>query len=385
MATERLIVKNFGPIQEADLDLRKVTVLIGEQASGKSVLAKLVATFGEVLLNKEALQSILNYFEINTFIKPDSEVEYSNQAYRHHYQRNDLAKSFSDKYLEELFFDYVRTESAIREMLIPATVRSEEGRAKLRELREKNSQLRKELRVLTQLYEYILAERVIISTLAKSLFQIIDRNISLPRFLTNFASEFEIAREQYSKIYLPPLGITYLFENNQNKVRLKTGEKIDMELSASGFQSLIPLLLVVENRSNLDNQVFIIEEPELNLYPTTQKKLVEYLIEKCTKGDNRLIVTTHSPYILTALNNCIEANNVLKSNPEAKDKVNKLVPPESQIAYEDVAAYFVANGTAKSIMNEGYQMIDANALDDVSEELARVYDSLLDLKYQPQD
>ena len=42
---------------------------------------------------------------------------------------------------------------------------------------------------------------------------------------------------------------------------------------------------------------FIIEEPELNLYPTTQKLLLEYLIEKCTKGDNRLIVTTHSLYI----------------------------------------------------------------------------------------
>lgn len=41
MANERLTVKNFGPIREADLDLRKVTVLIGEQASGKSVLAKL--------------------------------------------------------------------------------------------------------------------------------------------------------------------------------------------------------------------------------------------------------------------------------------------------------------------------------------------------------
>jgi AAA15 family ATPase/GTPase len=131
--------------------------------------------------------------------------------------------------------------------------------------------------------------------------------------------------------------------------------------------------------------LFIIEEPELNLYPTTQKKLVEYLIEKCTKGDNRLIITTHSPYILTALNNCIEASNVLKTNPDAQAQVDTLVPPASQLDYEDIRAYYVADGTAHSIMHEEYQMIDANALDDVSEDLAQVYDSLLSLKYQPQD
>lgn len=383
MAKETLTVKNFGPIREAHLDLRKVTVLIGEQASGKSVLAKLVATFGEVLLTKEALQSILNYFEINTFAKPNSEVEYSNQIYKHHYETDDLTKSFGDKYLEELFSDYVRTESAIREMLIPTTVKSGEGRVKLRELREKNSQLRKELRVLTQLYEYFPAERVIISTLAKSLFQIIDRDISLPRVLTNFASEFEIAKEIMTKKYLPPLGVTYIFENNQNKVKLKTGEEVEMERSATGFQSLIPLLMVLENRVNLNGQVFIIEEPELNLYPTTQKKLVEYLVEKCTKGDNRLIITTHSPYILTALNNCIQARNTLREHPEHADEVAKLVRPESQIDFEDVMAYFVADGTAKPIMNDENRLIDANALDDVSNELSETFDRLLDLEMQP--
>ena len=40
---EKLIVKNFGPIREAELDLKKLTVFIGPQGSGKSTLAKLVA------------------------------------------------------------------------------------------------------------------------------------------------------------------------------------------------------------------------------------------------------------------------------------------------------------------------------------------------------
>jgi len=116
------------------------------------------------------------------------------------------------------------------------------------------------------------------------------------------------------------------------------------------------------------------------LYPNYLKRLIEYLIEKCTKGDNRLINTTHSAYILTALNNCIQASNVLKVNPDAKTEVDMLVPPGSEIYFEDVSTYFVANGTAKSIMNAENRLIDANALDEISDELGETFDRLLDLE-----
>jgi predicted ATPase len=39
---EKIIIKNFGPIEDAEIEIRKVLVLIGEQASGKSTIAKLV-------------------------------------------------------------------------------------------------------------------------------------------------------------------------------------------------------------------------------------------------------------------------------------------------------------------------------------------------------
>ena len=40
---EKLIIKNFGPIKSVDLDLGKITVLIGEQATGKSTVAKVLS------------------------------------------------------------------------------------------------------------------------------------------------------------------------------------------------------------------------------------------------------------------------------------------------------------------------------------------------------
>jgi hypothetical protein len=42
-------------------------------------------------------------------------------------------------------------------------------------------------------------------------------------------------------------------------------------------------------------------------------------------GDNRLIITTRSPYILTALNNCIQAQNVVDAHPESVQEVNKMI------------------------------------------------------------
>ena len=38
---KRLIVKNFGPIKEVDIDLKKINVFIGPQGSGKSTIAKI--------------------------------------------------------------------------------------------------------------------------------------------------------------------------------------------------------------------------------------------------------------------------------------------------------------------------------------------------------
>ncbi len=39
---ETLIIKNFGPIESVELKLKRFTILIGEQATGKSTVAKVL-------------------------------------------------------------------------------------------------------------------------------------------------------------------------------------------------------------------------------------------------------------------------------------------------------------------------------------------------------
>ena len=42
---QKIYIKNFGPIVEAEIEIRNILVLIGEQASGKSTIAKLIYFF----------------------------------------------------------------------------------------------------------------------------------------------------------------------------------------------------------------------------------------------------------------------------------------------------------------------------------------------------
>ncbi len=45
---QRIIVKNFGPLKDIDLEIKDYMIFLGPQASGKSTLAKLIYFFREI-------------------------------------------------------------------------------------------------------------------------------------------------------------------------------------------------------------------------------------------------------------------------------------------------------------------------------------------------
>ena len=121
-------------------------------------------------------------------------------------------------------------------------------------------------------------------------------------------------------------------------------------------------------------------EPENGLFPIKQNDLVADLVEWLNSYEkHHLLITTHSPYILTALNNYIYAYQVGQKNPE---EVNALIPKHLWIDPKRVSAYFVENGTARSIMDEELQHISAEEIDKASTLTNEMYDKLLEIKFK---
>ena len=101
-------------------------------------------------------------------------------------------------------------------------------------------------------------------------------------------------------------------------------------------------------------------------------KLLEY---KNVLGNNKLIFSTHSPYMLTALNNAIFAHEVFSKTGKtiAQLEKNRMIP------FEQVSAYTFEDGAVYSITNKKTRLIDAARIDECSIKINNTFDTLLEL------
>ncbi|MEL7418630.1 MAG: hypothetical protein AAGK10_08640, partial [Cyanobacteria bacterium J06555_3] len=114
-----------------------------------------------------------------------------------------------------------------------------------------------------------------------------------------------------------------------------------------------------------------------------QKDIVELvsLVFNERKESLQFFLTTHSPYILTSFNNLLQAGMLATDADEEKmQEIEKLVPKSRFLKPEEVAVYSVEGGYCKSIMDKETGLIDANMIDEVSNDLAVQFDELLDLE-----
>jgi hypothetical protein len=85
---------------------------------------------------------------------------------------------------------------------------------------------------------------------------------------------------------------------------------------------------------------------EQNLFPTSQKEVLYSMLSFNNQmAGNKLILTTHSPYLINDLTLAIEAYNLLQKIQEAgnqnalNEQVYRIVPKDSTVNAADVAIY----------------------------------------------
>lgn len=331
---EKLIVRDFGPITNAELDIKKTTLLIGPQGSGKSTLAKLVA----MIYNKpfhgsepphDGTDFYLNDYDIQYYKTGKSLITYNSE--------------FIDVIINNEKFRYSGRSKILKPLFVPT-------------------------------------ERNLISIISSAIFGLTASNIALPNHILEFGAEYELFRKNTKDVRVSFLGITYKNIRGLDFVFHDEDTYMPLSASASGYQSIIPIQLVLENSSNYyDANFFIIEEPELNLYPITQRRLINYIVSKCAIRESKLLLTTHSPYVLSSLNNLLFAYKVAQRHPDQEEEISRIIPKDSWLNPEEFAAYFVADGTVRSIVNEKTGLISENELDGVSEDIGDEFDALMEI------
>lgn len=237
---------------------------------------------------------------------------------------------------------------------------------------------------------YVPAERNFISMVNKP-------NLikDLPDALLVFLTEYNNAKQRIKGGLELPINKAQLEYNKQNDTVSVKGEdyKVKLMEASSGFQSVVPLYLVslhlseaVKSQANnaqkmssdeakrfeaevaniwnmpdlTDEQrrialsavsarfnkaafVNIVEEPEQNLYPESQWMIMKQLLAFNNSLDaNRLIVTTHSPYLINGLTVAVKAGMLLascSSSDGMRKRINSVFPAESAIQPKDIAIY----------------------------------------------
>ena len=407
----KLKVENFGPItsgygeDEGFLDFRKVTVFIGDQGSGKSSVAKLFSTMSwlekalfqgqltEAYLQKynRFVKKYCGYFNLVNYFRADTRIAYRGRAYDLTYANGKLT---------------VQEAAAGGGYQLPKIM-------------------------------YVPAERNFLSVVDEP-----DRLKGLPSSLLEFWEEVRLAQRALAAGWQLPLGQVQFEYDKSNRISWLSGRtagsvpfRLRLSEASSGFQSIVPLLLVSRHLAQAINQeqpaarselsaaerrrlreqiakiqqaklpaaveqealkalgtriqretfLNVVEEPEQNLFPTSQRAVLYELLTyaNATPG-NALVLTTHSPYVPNYLTLAIKAHEVQGKIADSAlaqklyAKLNDLVPANAAVAAADVVVYeLAADGRITRLPMEDGLPSDANDLNEaLSDTNARFSDIL---------
>ena len=99
------------------------------------------------------------------------------------------------------------------------------------------------------------------------------------------------------------------------------------------------------------------------------------------ESTSQCVLTTHSPYILTALNNLMYGAKIMREFPEREKEVRKILGETDLVHPEHVRAYHFEDGGVRPLMDTETGIILADAIDEVSGSLAAEFEALADVEF----
>lgn len=373
--TEYIKIRNFGPIVDVELDdIVPFTILIGESGCGKSTVMKVLSLFRwiykRIVLRSYVRQAkikktgigfqmktLLKTSQLNEYIKPNTEIIY---------RRNNYTISYSNGKLNA-------------QADIPSSDLSLEKIC------------------------YISDKRSMIPDFLENKIEKRNANYHLKDTLENFI----LAADSIHQLPLDYLNVEFKIEKSYkgDKYMIKgtNGAPYSIQLrnSSSGTQTVTPLSLIVEyyakrfdSQKSMNSSLFsylqdndklddfntaknigeissknvhlFIEEPELSLYPESQRRMIDFLVDRCFMMNHAynmtLMMATHSPYIVNYVNVLIR-RSIASGHP--------------YLCPEMVDVYEIADGCACSLKSIGERpVIDTRSMSDPITDMYMEYNTL---------
>lgn len=413
----RITIKDFGPIKNADIETKKFNIFIGETSTGKSVAAKLITIFNSQQLamikngNFSSFQKLLAEYCIDFQFSDATNIQVLQDDVKWNITKGSFSRE-GGSFIPSVFlepnpdgvsdFRVFLNEFAKHYIDKKEDEALKKARIKLFDNYSSNedidftsmTQFQKDTiyyvsKLLMSYYPvYIPAERILISFYTNSIFSLLQSGSSIPQSIKNFGSLYEDARNSKNKLDIDFMKMKVKFSKENDKIVLKDGTELKFNQASSGVQSLIPLWAVLINSFSNNPKSVVIEEPELNLFPTLQVQLIRNIVELVNKSRSDIVITTHSPYVLSIIDSLIFANDVyMKAKAVGKknlmQKVLRLVKKASQIDYEKVAAYcFNADGSVVPTNDPEMRSTGSFAIDEASNVTSKLFNKLMSLEYE---
>ena len=386
----KIVIRNIGPLKNVEIDLKKINVFIGPQSSGKSTLVKIICFCKWV--EKRALTTMSDELLVN---KDDLIEEQLLTFHR-------LQEVY---FTESSFFSYKNEHVSI-------VYKDEKVEVQRLSNLDNYSNERKII--------YIPAERNIVSALPD-----VTRYSDQSDNFLNFIHDWSTIKRYYPQsatLDILNLGVKFHFdkERDRDTVTLENGKELSLQNTSSGLQAVIPLVLLLDflsvkqfgkkrvfsfdQRMNVEQALkereldiletpekiaeavrfmnsreyhfsqFFIEEPEQNLFPSAQRALIHHIVKACYTENraHELFLTTHSPYVLFTINNCILASKMDPTNPELSSIEAMKVP----IKPDEVGLWSIKDGELENLQDED-GMLRRNYFDDTMKEIINEHQNML--------
>ena len=434
---QKLIIKNLGPIKNCEMEIRPFTIFIGESGSGKSILLRTIDMMKSIYYEKMKhkclfectkdkeigiqgdkfintnLQNLIQNHQLDDYFNLETSIEFlidnmsviSIKNGKFKSKNNPISHNYPLLLNKIVFLGENRTilpemNSVIKSIYFADTYKSIYFKNTY-DTQNRNNLLSKYTNDMFKFFDEaykkignkfrVTTTNVVLNTeqLLNGEQIIIENNNKKIKFENSSSGEksssiIEVIGYYFSEYY--DLDIDFIDDIHLILRSFFLLKKLDDSSKASSSleKEMNVILQKAVSLSYDDNTkqmlTLLIEEPESNLFPTHQKNLTYFLSSlRKMKNNPEVIFSTHSPYILTVVNNLLYAYKKKQKNKELTDKINEIIEEKYHLNTDDVSAYLVSNGTVKSIVNKKTKLINAEYIDSVSDEIMEDFNKLYEM------